>query len=178
MSVKISYIFWCLILGLIFWVFGATWYQKARFLEPLGAQLGPKWRPKSPKWRKNCIHFSNPWPLFWKPGTDLLPRSLSECSLAPFWSILDWFCMAFDGLLHNCWCISEAFFAIIFADCQRRPTRSELAANIKNIQISAETCKIQTQTKNADANKLIDNLQYAECNQLHQTPIVENGGRR
>ena len=69
-------------------------------------------------------------------------------------------------------------FAIIFADSQRRPTRSELAANIKNIQISAETSKIQTQTKNADTKTLIDNLQCAECNQLHQTPIVKNGGRR
>ena len=48
-SINFSYIFWCLILGFIFWVFGATWCQKDRFWEPLGAQLGPKWRPKSTK---------------------------------------------------------------------------------------------------------------------------------
>ena len=76
-----------------------------------------------------------------------------------------------------CQCISD-FFAIKFADCQRRPTRSELAANIKNMQISAETCKIQTQTKNADTKSFIDDLQFTECNQLHQAPIVKNGGRR
>ena len=32
--------------------------------------------------------------------------------------------------------------------------------------------------KNADTKAMIDNLQFAECNQLHQTPIVKNGGRR
>ena len=67
-------------------------------------------------------------------------------------------------------------FAIRFADCQHRLTRSELTANIKNIQISAEICKEQTQIKNADTKTLIDNLQFAECNQLHQSPSSKYGG--
>ena len=67
-------------------------------------------------------------------------------------------------------------FAIRFADCQHRLTRSELTANIKNIQISAEICKSQTQIKNADTKTLIDNLQFAECNQLHQSPSSKYGG--
>ena len=67
-------------------------------------------------------------------------------------------------------------FAIRFADCQHRLTRSELTANIKNIQIFAEICNKQTQIKNADTKTLIDNLQFAECNQLQQTPIFKYGG--
>ena len=67
-------------------------------------------------------------------------------------------------------------FAIRFADCQHRLTRSELTANIKNIQISAEICKEQTQIKNTDTKTLIDNLQFAECNQLHQPPSSKYGG--
>ena len=67
-------------------------------------------------------------------------------------------------------------FAIRFADCQHRLTRSELTANIKNIQISAEICKEQTQIKNADTKTLIDNLQFAESNQLHQSPSSKYGG--
>ena len=67
-------------------------------------------------------------------------------------------------------------FAIRFADCQHRLTRSELTANIKNMQISAEICKEQTQIKNADTKTLIDHLQFTECNQLQQTPIYKYGG--
>ena len=67
-------------------------------------------------------------------------------------------------------------FAIRFTDCQHRLTRSELTANIKNIQIFAEICKEQTQIKNADTKTLIDNLQFAECNQLHKSPSSKYGG--
>ena len=67
-------------------------------------------------------------------------------------------------------------FAIRFTDCQHRLTRSELTANIKNMQISAEICKRQTKIKNVDTKTLIDNLQLAECRQLHQTPIFKYGG--
>ena len=70
----------------------------------------------------------------------------------------------------------QTYFAIRLADCQHRLTRSELTANIKNIQISAEICKEQTQIKNADTKTLIDHLQFVECNQLQQTPISKYGG--
>ena len=145
-------------------ILGAPWRSAGTKMAPKIAQVVQKTHQKS----------ISRWHLF----AALLPRSLSERSWAPFLRIFNGFGMNFDRYVLNCWCISEAFFAIIFADCQRRPTRSELAANIKNIQISAETCKIQTQTTNADTKTLIDNLQFAECNQLHQTPIVKNGGRR
>ena len=68
------------------------------------------------------------------------------------------------------------YFATRLADCQHRLTRSELTANIKNIQISAEICKEQTQTKNADTKTLIDHLQFTECTHLQQTPIYKYGG--
>ena len=97
-SNKISLIFLCLILGLIFWEFGATWCQKARFWEPLGAQLGskwrpksPKWRPKSPKWRQKSQKKHPMRSLFVVLENDLLPRSLSERSWAPFLRIFDGF---------------------------------------------------------------------------------------
>ena len=67
-------------------------------------------------------------------------------------------------------------FAIRFADCQHRLTRSELTASIKNIQIYAEICKSQTETKNAYTRTLIDTLQFTKCNQLQQTPIYKYGG--
>ena len=51
-----------------------------------------------------------------------------------------------------------------------------MKANIKNIPISAEICKSRTQIKNADTKTLIDNLQFAECNQLHQSPSSKYGG--
>ena len=67
-------------------------------------------------------------------------------------------------------------FALRFADCQHRLTRSELTASIKNIQIYAEICKSQTETKNAYTRTLIDTLQFTKCNQLQQTPIYKYGG--
>ena len=91
-SIKISYNFWCLILGLIFWEFGATWCQKGRFWEPLGAQLVPKWRPKSLKWcqkgprKYNLSHYFAPMETSTKKHnmlalfTALFPSSLSERS--------------------------------------------------------------------------------------------------
>ena len=93
----------------------------------LGAQLASKWRPKSPKWRQKALKKHPGRSLFEGPRNDLLPRSLSERSLAQLWSIWDGFCMNFEWFLHNCWCIS-VMFAIKFIDCQHRLTRSELTA--------------------------------------------------
>ena len=56
-SIKNWYFFWCLILGLIFRYFDASSYQNARFWLPLGAPLGSKWEPKSPKWRQKAAIF-------------------------------------------------------------------------------------------------------------------------
>ena len=67
-------------------------------------------------------------------------------------------------------------FAIRFADCQHPLTRSESTASIKNIQISAEICKSQTETKHAYNKTLIDNLQFTDYNQLQQAPIYKYGG--
>ena len=33
-SIENSYFFWCLILDVIFWDFGASWYQNCRFWDP------------------------------------------------------------------------------------------------------------------------------------------------
>ena len=147
--------------------------------------LGSPWRPAGAKMAPKIAQVAQKLHPFLKPVATFLEtwnRLASKVAFGAFpGTILVDFGLILHGfwwLLHNCWCISEAFFAIIFADCQRRPTRSELAANIKNIQISAETCKIQTQAKNADTKTLIDNLQFAESSQLQQTPIVKNGGRR
>ncbi len=54
--------------------------------------------------------------------------------------------------------VFRAHFKIEFVDGQRRLTRCELTANTKNIQISAEICKNQTRTKNADTKTPIDNF--------------------
>ena len=54
-SIKISNFFWCLILDVMFWDFGASWCQNSWFWEPLGGQRCPNWRPRSPKWYpKGC----------------------------------------------------------------------------------------------------------------------------
>ena len=44
-------------LGLIFRYFDASSYQNARFWLPLGAPLGSKCDPKSPKWRQKAAIF-------------------------------------------------------------------------------------------------------------------------
>ena len=65
-SIENSYFLWCLILDVIFCHFGVSWCQKARFWDPLGAQLATKWPPKSPKWRQNASQFLVPgWPFSW-----------------------------------------------------------------------------------------------------------------
>ena len=95
-SIKISYIFWCLILGLIFWDFGATWCQKARFWEPIGAQLGPKWRPKSPKWRQNGRLKTLPRRSWNRPASKTAFGTLLGTTLVDFGIDFLWFSMEFS----------------------------------------------------------------------------------
>ena len=54
-----------------FSTFWRTWCQKCDFWLPFGAQLGPKWHPKSPKWRQNGT----------LKITMLLPNATSETDL-------------------------------------------------------------------------------------------------
>ena len=83
-SIEITNCFWCVILDIMFWDFGASWCQNSRFWEPLGGQRCPKWRPRWPKWYPKACAAYLALTLFGGPRTDLLPRSLSKRSLAPF----------------------------------------------------------------------------------------------
>ena len=162
-SIKCSYIFWCLILGIIFWVFGATWGQKGRFWEPLGGQLEPKWRPKSAKWRpKSAKWRQKPLKIkCWYPPGAIFSKTVPPfCRLAPkiaFGPLLGTtfvdFGWIWDGF-GKFWWILASFFkdfghvsAAAFAECQRRLARNEITENVKNMQITAEICKSQTQPK-------------------------------
>ena len=136
-AIKISYLFWYLILDVIFWDFGASWCQNSRFWDPLGAQLGTKWRPKSSKWRQKGCAAHPALALFRDPRTDLLQRSFLERSWVPFWWIWDGFCSNLDGILYHFQCISEVL-AIRFVDCQRRLTRSELTATFEKMPRTAK----------------------------------------
>ena len=80
-------------------------------LGALGAQLTSKRLPKSPKWRQTtpkkdpgCSHFE-------EPRTDLVPRSLSEHSCAPFWWICNDLSMKCHSLLQHVGLIFDAFLA-------------------------------------------------------------------
>ena len=69
----------------------------------------------------------------------------------------------------------SCFAAAAFAECQSHLARNEITENLKNMQITAEICKHQAQTKKINKTP-IDNLQAAECKGLHQTPIYKYGG--
>ena len=58
---------------LIFSHFFRNFTGKVRFWTPLGAELGPKWRPKSPKWHQKCIQKT--------PGAD--PKWLQNRTFEP-----------------------------------------------------------------------------------------------
>ena len=57
------------------------------FLAPGPISRGPKNRPKSTKWRQNAEKKVRRPAQNRLPGIDLFPRSLSDRSWAPFWSI-------------------------------------------------------------------------------------------
>ena len=120
-------------LDVFFLTFDASWCQNARFWVPLGTQPVPKWDPKSPKWRQNT-----PQTRFWQPLavdvlTDLLLRSLSERSWAPFWLIFDGFGMKMHGFWHHVSKIFGYFSGVAFTGCRRRLPRNEIAENVKNM---------------------------------------------
>ena len=112
----------------------------------------------------------------------LLPKTLSERNLAPFWSILhhfgiilDEFWMISDGCWHH-FCQSSD----IFPDRQRRVVRNRLTENIKNLQISAETCKSQTQpeTQTPTLQPRICKLQNASSCTERRSTNAWGGGTR
>ena len=120
-------------LNIIFPTFDASWYQKARWVS-LGAQQDQKLRPKSAKWRQNATPKTPVVLQNTVPGTDLLPRSLSECSWASFWSIWDGFLMNFKGFGHQ-------FGSIFDNSAITLQTTEAEPKTIKNKQIPAETTR-------------------------------------
>ena len=74
--------------------------------------------------------------------------------------IPDGFCMNSDGFGHHFLKDLIHFSAAAFAECQRRLARNEITENVKNMQITAEICKNQTQNA-------------ISCN---KTPIFKIGG--
>ena len=97
-SIKISTLFWDPPLDIIFIDFGTTWYQKAWFWEPLGAQLGTKrWirpprreRPGAPFSRiEFSMTFRNNVASFLFPLGSILAHF--GRMLYRFWILLAWF---------------------------------------------------------------------------------------
>ena len=84
------HVFSGIVFGIPFSHFFKISCQKKWFWNPVGIQLGPKWRPKSAKRCQNNTLFSKMVLPLCAPGTDWLPRSFSERSWAPFWSIWGW----------------------------------------------------------------------------------------
>ena len=90
--IRISTFFQHPSLDLHFSIFWTSWIQKARFWEPLGAQLGDKMAPQNhPSGSKTLKKKHKTVPHKSRPGVKLLPRSFWVCSWAPFLSTLDRF---------------------------------------------------------------------------------------
>ena len=100
-SIEFSSFFDHPFLNIIFPTFDTSWCQNARFWDTLGAQRCPKWHPKWPKWRQNAPPKTQVVHQNTFPGTDLLPRSLSERSWASFWLIWDGVLINFEGFWHQ-----------------------------------------------------------------------------
>jgi len=65
--------FLAVFLGPHFSYFFKTLCQKKEFWDPYGSQLGPKWHPKSAKWRQSGTLFSKVRSLVRVPAPDWLP---------------------------------------------------------------------------------------------------------
>ena len=92
-----------------FSTFLATWYQNARFWDPLGAQLGPEWPPKSPNWRPRAVVRAFTRPPREGPDIHLFPGLFWERSWAPFWMIWDGFLMKLHQFWHHFRSTLDAF---------------------------------------------------------------------
>ena len=64
------------------------------------------------------------------------------------------------------------FSAAAFAECQSRLARNEITENVKNMQITAEICKHQAQTKNKSPKRrsIICRLQNANSCTKRRSP--------
>lgn len=116
--------------GCIFSSFHTSWSQDDGFWEPLGAQLAPKWQPKSSKWlpRAGSTRLCTLFPR--GPRIHLFLRSFLERP----WQYFGWIVHAFQPYF---WYISDAFFA----DRQSLLARNKLTENINNKQITAKIYK-------------------------------------
>ena len=126
-----------------YWIFCAVFSAPSDFhgspKSQKKAQVAPKVeKSKSP----DCLKDG--------PGNCVFPRPLSERSWVPFWLIFTRFWMDFE---ESAWILTSVFnafqtmFATRFADAQRRLTRKELTAHIKNIHVSADANSIMFQPK-------------------------------
>ena len=91
-----------------------------------------------------------------------------------FWMDFECICMDFVIMLNACLkhCCNKIRRLPTPPDTKRIDSKhQEHTAICRNMQES-------TANKNADTKTPIDTLQFTECNQLQQAPIVKNGGRR
>ena len=129
---------------------GRHFLRFGRDLMPKSLILGAPWRPAGDKMPSQIVQVAP------KRHQKLLRVKHVEptCSRDRFrkapWHHFGWFGTDFGWICIDLGIIFKAFrryFATRLADCQHRLTRSELTANVKNIQISAEMCKCQPQIK-------------------------------
>ena len=121
------------------------------FLAPQSSILGYPRRPAVSKMVPKITQAATTWwqnappdaPMVLQntvPGTDLIPKSLSERSWASFWSIWDGCLKNFEWFWHQFGSISDNF-GDNFADHWSRMPRIEKPTTIKNKQITAETAR-------------------------------------
>ena len=135
-SINNSYVFWCLILDVIFWDFGASWCQNSRFWDPLGAQLGTKWRPTSPKWHqkgsKNLLG-GNTWNRLALEVVFGMPLGTILVDLGWFWIDFWWF---WDEFWMDFGINVEGFLSVFCSNVcrmQSRLARNALKENVNNM---------------------------------------------